>query len=66
MTKQIPRVKFYDYSDNRTILLTREDVKRVYDQFVGIDYTDVGDFMECHKISKKHKTYIEGGKVCQS
>ena len=54
------KIRFYDQCDQQFIYLDIDEVKEIFDNFVGEDYEDIDDFMRTHKISPKHKAYIEG------
>jgi hypothetical protein len=44
------------------VMVDIKDVKKCYDEYVGVDYEDIDDFMNIHAISEKHRKYIMSGK----
>jgi len=51
-------IKFYDCLEMKTVSLNKNEVKKYFNENVGLNYLDVNDFMEIHFISKKHKTFL--------
>lgn len=64
MTKP-KKIKFYDCFEMKTVLVDIDEVKTCFDEFKGVDYENIDDFMACHFISDKHRKYISG-EVIQS
>ena len=58
--KPAKKIRFYDELDDEVIYIDIDEAKRTFHEFVGCSYNDIDDFMECHRISPKHKAYIEG------
>jgi len=51
-------IKFYDASDEKFIWLKKHKVIYHLKRFIDVDYTNVEDYMTCHKISKKYKKLL--------
>jgi predicted phosphoribosyltransferase len=54
------KIRFYDDCECKMIMIDIEEVKKHYNEFKGVDYEDIEEYMAIHAISEKHKKEIQG------
>lgn len=52
------KIRFYVPIDNEFVYLPIETVKQTCTEFLDVDYDDIDDFMNAHKISPKHRAKL--------